>query len=208
MFCLQNEKSRYDIFAHSGGCRCELCGPINCSDLLQKYAQKVGYVLKDGEVGVSQNVAIGCSRLAEKDYDLVVGVVHAGVSPALLMEALGKNTRYLEYHRKIPKPPSWQKFGRNVETPVSAQNILVCENDVVTGSTLQAIQPVLADLGPQKVDLFTWSAKTAKPPVIPVEGREQFYTRHHKIGQFYSLRENQDVQKIREKIQAQLKCKF
>ncbi len=92
-------------------------------------------------------------ELKERQYDLAIGVLNSGVPLASMLDFLGQETRYLEWHRGWKRGPKWKKMGRNTEKITQAKRILVCEHDMDTGQTLEAIVPFLRKLKPETVDI-------------------------------------------------------
>lgn len=95
-------------------------------------------------------------ELKKGNYDLVIGVLKSGMPITQLLDFLGQNTRYLEWHKRWKQEPRWKNIGSNTKTIKSAGKILVCEHDTQTGATLKAISPILKKLSPKEVDVSFW----------------------------------------------------
>ncbi len=95
-------------------------------------------------------------EIKKKNYDVVVGVLKSGVLMASLLDFLGQNTRYAEWHRGWKKGPVWKKIGSNTDKPEQAEKILVCEHDTKSGETLKALEPFLKKLNPGQIDISFW----------------------------------------------------
>jgi hypoxanthine phosphoribosyltransferase len=97
------------------------------------------------------------AELLKTDYDLVIGLQSGGVLFAALLEMLGMNVRYLSWHREwapTGRSPEWEQIGSVQEKPTTAQKILLCEDDSVTGNTLDVVGKFLSNLGADRTDIF------------------------------------------------------
>lgn len=90
-----------------------------------------------------------------EQYDAIVGIANAGISVPLLSSSLSHpNCGIIEYHHRSKVTPlQWIVPLKKEET----SRILICENDAVTGQTLQKVIPtVLRKCKTEKADiLFT-----------------------------------------------------
>lgn len=121
-------------------------------------------------------------EIACMDYDYIVGVLNAGAPIPIILEILGKKTGYIEWHKNSKKDPEWKKTGVDINTIGQPQKILVCENDVSTGTTLKRIIPFLEELRPNQIDVCfhspTWFPMTEVMQTIP------FYTNYFHVRTF------------------------
>lgn len=88
-----------------------------------------------------------------QNYDLAVGVLNSGALLANHLEVAGQETRYLEWHRRWKKNPTWRRIGKNTTEIRHAARILICENDISEGTTMEKILPYIDRLNPEQVDL-------------------------------------------------------
>lgn len=122
-------------------------------------------------------------EIAHIDYDCIVGVLNAGAPIPILLDILGKKTGYIEWHRDSEKHPEWRKIGINTHIVIDKpQKILVCENDVSTGTTLEKIIPYLEELNPHQVDVCFHSP--AWFPMTEVMSTIPFYANYFHIKTF------------------------
>lgn len=117
---------------------------------LKSYAEKFEIPFRHTPRAYDLSAAIELSR---KKYDLIIGVLKAGSTLALPMEAIGENVRYMEWHKHWKRKPVWRNVGRATEKPKKAKKILLCENDAVSGNTIEALLPSLEKLGAEEVDI-------------------------------------------------------
>ncbi|HLC71611.1 MAG TPA: hypothetical protein VJI32_06370 [Candidatus Nanoarchaeia archaeon] len=117
---------------------------------LENYSRKYNLQYK-GAGPVEVNAA---QEMLKRNYSLVVSVLWKGGTLPNILEALGQNTRHVEYHRDWKKQgPRWKKIGKDSSSPKRAERILVCEDDAVTGKTLGAVHAFLKRLSPEQLDV-------------------------------------------------------
>ena len=95
-------------------------------------------------------------ELKKMNYDVVIGVLKSGIHVATIMDFLGQNTRFIEWHKHWKSGPRLKKIGSDISPITSAQKILICEQDAHTGATLNALIPFIEKLNPEKVDVSFW----------------------------------------------------
>ncbi len=77
-----------------------------------------------------------------QQYDLIAGVSTAGVSMPAIASAVGHpNTAVVDYHRHLNQAPRW----KIQPTQQSAEKILLCDNDAVSGKTIQEVSNFLRE---------------------------------------------------------------
>ncbi len=86
-------------------------------------------------------------------YDLVIGILNGGALLPSLLEMLGQNVRYLKWRRHWARPPMLWRVGKEISPIQKANRILVCEDDIATGTTLQKVAPVIRRFHPEQVDV-------------------------------------------------------
>ena len=113
--------------------------------------------LPDMDAGGAQSSLINAAtELKKKKYDVAIGILNSGVYVAELLDYLGQNTRYVEWHRHWTRQPIWKHIGSNDEPIENAQRILLCEQDIHTGATMDNLEPFLRELQPEQVDATFW----------------------------------------------------
>ncbi len=147
--------------------------------LLKDYCSKYGL----DEYFIFSRVAIvnAAMEIAKMDYDLIVPVLRSGVPLALMLEVLGKQVRYIEWHKDWKTGPRWQNMGKDQSGQAvrKGAKILVCENDYNSGDTLNALAPVLKELEPRQVDLCTYTSSGGGSRRLPeLSTVSSFYDRH------------------------------
>ncbi len=109
-------------------------------------------------------------ELAKRDYDLAVGVVRGGVAVPILMSFLGQRITFLQNNRESSKT-NWFSARPEFKRPAQADNVLLCEDDALTGGTLRRARPKMADLNPSRVDVcFRQDIPEQTPSRVVAEG--------------------------------------
>ena len=93
-------------------------------------------------------------EIKKQEYDLAVGIQKGCSNLTTILEMLGQPSSNIRFSQRWEKrKPYWMKVGRDGGKIQSAKRIIVCENDVSSGKTLQAVQPYLEKLNPESVDI-------------------------------------------------------
>jgi len=131
------------------------------------------------------------------DYDLGVVVAYGGLSGGYALEVMGLPVKVIEAKRK-GKGASFD--WRNVDPRViEGKDVLVVENDVMTGRTLRRVARELGRANPKSIDLyFTLREGYNDERNIPDDFRN---VRHYGLG------ERGDCLEVYEKITERLKIK-
>ncbi len=91
-------------------------------------------------------------ELMENDFDLVIGVAQGGINIPFCMEILGQNTLYLRPSRKTNRVTQLQSISS--PKPIApGGSILICEDDAVSGKTLERILPIVQGFDPGYVEV-------------------------------------------------------
>lgn len=93
------------------------------------------------------------AEIEKRDYDLAVGLLNGGLHLALMTEIAGVRTRLISVHRDSKCEPYWKNIRKGDSKVKKAKNILICEDDAVTGGTLRRIIPLIEKLEPENVDV-------------------------------------------------------
>lgn len=96
--------------------------------------------------------------ISKEGYDLAIPVLGSGAHLGNFVEMAGINTKYIEYHRDSPNtPPKWIPIGRNAKVekvPENVERIILIEDDIRSGGTIEALMPEIDRLNPSQIDLI------------------------------------------------------
>lgn len=82
--------------------------------------------------------------LLEEGYNGFVAVMNAGVQVPLLADIIGVPAGYIRYTKEELLPPRWVHKPKELE----GRNIMICEDDAATGTTLRTVLPYIQVLTP------------------------------------------------------------
>lgn len=118
---------------------------------LERYAQK--FNLPDSPISLV-NIN-GAMEIPEQEHDLAVGIHRGCAEVTNLLDATNLPVRYIRYSQEDQETqPYWSPVGRNQQKISKAKRIIICEDDVVSGTTLQAVHPLIERLNPEVVDIY------------------------------------------------------
>lgn len=123
---------------------------LRIREAVHQYEAKYNLVPKSGGF---THINAAAEIQQSQNYDLAVGILNSGALLANHLEVAGQETRYLEWHRRWKKNPVWRRIGKNTHDVRRAARILICENDISQGTTMQRILPYIDKLHPEQVDL-------------------------------------------------------
>jgi adenine/guanine phosphoribosyltransferase-like PRPP-binding protein len=133
----------------------ERLNPI--TEAYSRFAKEAGLTRRipgdDNSFGTRTEAVNAAMELMKKNYDVVIGILNSGAPLAGLMDFLGQNTRYAEWHHGWKGGPKWKKIGNKQAAIKTAGTILISEHDTRTGMTLKAFIPFLQKLHARRVDI-------------------------------------------------------
>lgn len=92
-------------------------------------------------------------QLTDRRYDATIGILWSGASLANHMHCWGsENVGYIEWHRHWQRDPVWRLHDMRFDVR-KHMNILLCENDAVSGRTLTKVLQKIDTLNPANVDV-------------------------------------------------------
>jgi len=143
------KKENIDALLDSPDCDqiTKITGPIRTA--LEKYRAEFGF--KEGYRVDDYNAAM---EIKKREYDLAIGIQTGCSALTNVLEMIGQPTRYIRHSKKWNnRKPHWMAIGKEKERVKKAKKIIVCENDAVSGKTLQAVQPLIEKLQPETIDI-------------------------------------------------------
>jgi hypothetical protein len=122
------------------------------SDLVNDYLAQSGLAKNRSSICSQRLFPTAALQVSQMDYDLVVGVHHKGMNLPNYLRPLGQNVASFDWRRSGEYEARWRD-PEQTQRMEPGMKVLVCEDDAVTGSTLQQVKNKLAELNPTSIDV-------------------------------------------------------
>ena len=140
-------------------------------------------------------------QISRQDYTAIFGILQSGASIAAYTDVLDVPSGFIEYHRRWPtKKPVWKEANRAKKYGQNGA-ILLCENDAISGKTIENVRRKVDTLNPTRVDiLFTgYHEKSSKDLAIKNGADNTFHINDYDCTHVYS-----DMLEFRKKLQEKI----